>query len=175
MGMDDGTTWLLPEEVARLLLFTSSSVESISATVPATVLSWHPGPEEWCISEVLGHLIETERRGFAGRIRILLEQEAPELQTWDQVAVAGARSDCERPFEELLAEFQRMRDESVELVNRLRAEDLARGGRHVTVGYITVGELLQEWVYHDQNHLRQMLMNVQQYVWPAMGNTQRFY
>ena len=52
--------------------------------------------------------------------------------------------------------------------------DLARGGRHPEVGRLTIGDLLHEWVHHDRNHLRQILVNVQAYVWPAMGNAQRF-
>lgn len=39
---------------------------------------------------------------------------------------------------------------------------------------LRVRDLLQEWVHHDRNHVRQALANVQAYVWPAMGNTQRF-
>jgi hypothetical protein len=37
-----------------------------------------------------------------------------------------------------------------------------------------VDELLNEWVHHDRNHARQILANVQAYVWPHMGATQRF-
>jgi len=39
---------------------------------------------------------------------------------------------------------------------------------------VTIGELLQEWVFHDRNHLRQVLLSAQARVWPAMGNTRRF-
>ena len=36
------------------------------------------------------------------------------------------------------------------------------------------GDLIHEWVHHDRNHVRQVLANVQGYVWPAMGNAQKF-
>jgi len=42
------------------------------------------------------------------------------------------------------------------------------------VGELTVADLLQEWVFHDRNHLKQILSNVQAYVWPHMGNAQKF-
>jgi hypothetical protein len=42
------------------------------------------------------------------------------------------------------------------------------------VGFLTVGDLLHEWVHHDRNHIRQMLANVQACAWPHMGNAQRF-
>jgi hypothetical protein len=54
------------------------------------------------------------------------------------------------------------------------AADLDRAGQHPTVGLLRVRDLLQEWVHHDRNHVRQALANVQAYVWPAMGNSQKF-
>ena len=123
---------------------------------------------------MLGHLIEAERRGFAGRIRIILAGDTPALEAWDQDAVARARRDCERQWEALLAEFAALREDSATLVRGLGAAELARGGRHPKVGLLRVGDLLHEWVHHDRNHLRQILANVQGYVWPHMGNAQRF-
>jgi len=63
---------------------------------------------------------------------------------------------------------------SVALAETLTAADLTRGGDHPEVGFLTVNDLLHEWIHHDANHLRQMLANVQAYTWPAMGNAQRF-
>jgi hypothetical protein len=33
---------------------------------------------------------------------------------------------------------------------------------------------VQEWVFHDRNHIRQLLANAQARIWPAMGGTRRF-
>ncbi|PYO50576.1 MAG: hypothetical protein DMD84_15360, partial [Candidatus Rokuibacteriota bacterium] len=60
------------------------------------------------------------------------------------------------------------------LVRGLREPDLDRGGQHPKVGFLRVRDLLQEWVHHDRNHIRQALANAQAYVWPAMGNSQKF-
>jgi len=123
---------------------------------------------------VLGHLIESERRGFAGRIRLILAKAEPDLEGWEQGEVARARRDCERPGVALTAEFDALRRDSVALVAGLRAADLARGGQHRKVGHLRVSDLLHEWVHHDRNHLRQMLANVQAAAWPHMGNARRF-
>ena len=56
----------------------------------------------------------------------------------------------------------------------LAAADLTRGGQHPKVGFLTVADLLHEWVFHDRNHIRQMLANVQAFAWPHMGNARRF-
>jgi len=172
--MTDDARPLTPVEVARLLEGAATAMRAELAGLPDDVLAWHPAPGEWCAKEVLGHLIESERRGFAGRIRIILAGDEPSLENWNQVEVAGARRDCERPAAALIAEFDALRRDSVTLVAGLRAADLERGGRHPKVGRLTVGDLLHEWVHHDRNHLRQTLANTQAAAWPYMGNARRF-
>jgi hypothetical protein len=169
-----GDARLSPAEVAALLPATIALLRAEVGGLPERVLAWHPAPGEWCVKDVLGHLIEAERRGFAGRIRIILGADTPALEGWDPPAVAAARNDCDRPAGALLDELASMREESATLVGRLLAADLDRAGLHPKVGRLSVRDLLQEWVHHDRNHVRQALANVQAYVWPAMGNSQKF-
>ncbi len=172
--MNDAPTPLTPAAVAAFLRATVPTLTAEVDALSAEALAWHPATGEWCVKEVLGHLIETERRGFAGRIRIILAGQEPRLESWDQTAVAAARRDCERDGRELLGELATMRQDSARLVEGLRAADLARGGHHPTVGHLTVADLLNEWIHHDRNHVRQILANVQAYVWPHMGNARKF-
>jgi DinB superfamily len=172
--MTDRSRALTPPETAELLRAAAASIRAEVSALPAPLLEWHPAAGEWCIKEVLGHLSEAERRGFAGRIRIILNENEPTFQTWDQDEVARARKDCERDAAALLTEFMGLREEGAVLAAGLTAADLARGGHHPKVGYLTVGDLLHEWVHHDRNHLRQMMANVQALAWPYMGNAQRF-
>jgi hypothetical protein len=165
---------LTPAEVAALLPATVAQLRIELGAIPERVLAWHPAPGEWCVKEVLGHLIEAEQRGFAGRIRIILGADTPALERWDPPEVARARGDCGKPAAALLDELARLREDSASLVGRLIAAELDRAGQHPTVGLLRVRDLLQEWVHHDRNHVRQALANVQAYVWPAMGNSQKF-
>jgi hypothetical protein len=163
-----------PDEIADLLDLSGRSLAGTLRALSPEVASWHPGEGEWCVNECVGHVIEAEKHGFARRIRIILGADNPRLATWNQEAVERARRDCERKPDELLAEFEPLRSDSVELVRSLRPEQLARPGSHPEVGPLTVGDLLHEWVHHDGNHLRQALANVQAYMWPQMGNARRF-
>jgi len=165
---------LAPAVVAGLLRSAVTTLRAELTPLPEPVLTYHPAPGEWCAQEVVGHLIEAERRGFAGRIRIILAEETPRLQAWDQDEVARARHDCARDVKTLLDELAELRDDSVALVTGLRRDDLRRAGEHPKVGRLCVADLLQEWVHHDRNHLRQILANVQAWAWPHMGNAQRF-
>jgi hypothetical protein len=165
---------LSPVAVASMLRGAAATFAAEVRSLPEPLLRWRPAVGEWCVKEVLGHIIEAERRGFAGRIRIILASAGPALERWDQNAVAAARKDDERDAEALVAELLQMREDSAALVARLRPEDLARAGLHPVVGELTVADLLQEWVHHDRNHLKQMMANVQAYAWPHMGNAQKF-
>jgi hypothetical protein len=171
--MDDQAV-LTPIEVAACLDGALTVLTAELGALPERVVGWHPAAGEWCAKEVVGHLIEAERRGFAGRIRIVLGADRPALQTWDQNDIARARRDCARPMATLLDELAGLRRDSAALVRGLREPDLDRGGDHPKVGFLRVRDLLQEWVHHDRNHIRQALANVQAYVWPAMGNSQKF-
>ena len=168
------TSPLGPREVANVLRAALLAVRMEFVGLPAPVLRWHPAPGEWCILGVVGHLIEAEERGFAGRVRTVLAEADPEFRTWDQDAVARERRDCERDPAGILAEWTRLREASAALVETLRPGDLSRAGRHPQVGRLSIADLLAEWVHHDRNHQRQILANAQAYVWPHMGNARRF-
>ena len=163
----------------------ASLLAASAATVVAELLAlgaeagWRPEPGEWSANECVGHLIEAERRGFAGRIRRILADAPPgrpvPLEGWDPPAVAAARRDRPaRSGAELAAEFDALRREGVALVRGLRPADLELAGSHPEVGLLRVDELLGEWVHHDRNHIRQMLAVTQARVWAQMGNARRF-
>jgi hypothetical protein len=171
--MEEPTPLTVPE-IARLLRSSTTAIDAEVQAASPDVVGWHPAPSEWCVKEVLGHLIEADRRGFAGRIQVLLDGENPELVGWDQEEVATGRRDCERDARELLREFLGQRERGLRVLDGLAPADLARSGRHPRVGELSVGDVVSEWVHHDRNHLKQILSNVQAYVWPQMGAAQGF-
>jgi hypothetical protein len=167
------TTELTPEQVAGYLIASSALIESEFRALGDDA-GWHPAPGEWCARAVVGHLIEAEKRGFAGRIRIILAEDHPKLQAWDQVGVEKQRNDCARLTDSVWMEFMGLRHDSVTLVHSLKSADLDRAGVHPKVGELTVRWLLHEWISHDRNHTKQMLSIAQERVWPHMGNSQLF-
>jgi hypothetical protein len=168
----------LPPAVVADLLEASATVVVAELAALGAESGWRPVPGEWSANECVGHLIEAERRGFAGRIRAILAADRldipADLEAWDPPAVAEARRDHLRPGAELAAEFADLRRDGVALARSLRAEDLSRVGLHPDVGELRVDELLGEWVHHDRNHVRQMLAVTQERVWGQMGNARRF-
>lgn len=172
--MSAQTDALTPAQVAPLLRAAMDGIRAEVSAAPLAALRWRPAPREWCVLEVIGHLIEAEQRGFAGRIRQILERPGLALSAWDQEAVAAARRDHEREPSGLLDDFAALRASAIDLVSALGTSDLAKDGAHPSVGRLRVADLLHEWVHHDRNHFRQMLANLQGSVWPHMGNARRF-
>jgi hypothetical protein len=172
--MTDDAPRLDPARMADLVAATADIVGAELRALGEAGSRWRPGPAEWCANEVVGHLIEADRRGFAGRIRTLLAEDDQAFEGWDQPAVAAARGDCAKPFEALLAEFLPYRADGVALLRSLAAEDLTRSGLHAKVGRLSVGDIAAEWVHHDRNHVRQILAIGQSWAWPSMGNARRF-
>jgi len=158
-----------PQEVAARIDAAGTAIEAELGTMSDNLASWHPAEGEWCVKEVLAHLTLSESHGFAGRIAQILAADEPRLKATGPAAPA-----CGADLADMLARFREQRVKSVELVSRLEPADLARAGIHERIGRLTVDELLHEWVHHDRAHLRQILGNVQAYVWPEMGGTQAF-
>lgn len=168
-------TALTPTEVADMLRIAPAMLQSELSALPARLLGWHPKAEEWCIKQILGHLIYAEEIGFAGRIRLIIASEDPQLDASAPTEAALRRNDCERDAAELLEAFALLRSESCALVADLGSADLQRGGRHPAVGTLRVNDLLHEWVYHDRDHIMQIMSNIQAYTWYYLGSLQKFY
>ena len=175
--MSDTISEPLPPAVIADLLAASATTVLAEMDARGGESGWRPAQGEWSANECVGHLIEAERRGFAGRIRQILAaapDEPARLESWDPPAVAEARHDNERRGTELVIEFVALRADSVTLVRSLGPDDLTRMGLHPDVGPLRVQELLGEWVHHDRNHIRQLLAVTQRRVWAQMGNARRF-
>jgi hypothetical protein len=160
--------------IANLLAATGDHLRVELAALGEEGASFHPAAGEWCTKEVIGHLIEADRRGFAGRVEQILAADRPSLRVWDQAGVAAARSDCERPVGEVLDEFAAGRRAGLLLLERLAVDDLGRVGIHPEVGEMTVSDVLHEWPFHDRDHLKQMLANTRAWLWPDLGSARRF-
>jgi hypothetical protein len=167
-----GTRELTTEQVADYLAATCALVEA-ELDALGDDSGWHFDPNEWCANQVVGHLVEADKRGFAGRIREILAGQ-PRTNSWDQGAVAKERNDCARLGQSLWMEFMGARSDSITLVRSLRPGDLDKGIEHPKVGRLAVRDLLHEWIHHDRNHTKQLLAIAQERVWPHMGNAQKF-
>lgn len=157
-----------------LVTATSEHLRSELTALDEAGASFHPGPDEWCAKEVVGHIVEADRRGFAGRIRSILADPGLDLNAWDQVGVAASREDCGRPWSEVLSEFEKVRGNALGVFDELGEADLHLAGLHPLVGHLEISDILHEWPFHDREHLKQLLDNTRAMLWSDLGAAQQF-
>lgn len=115
------------------------------------------GPDTWSPYGIVGHLVHGERTDWIPRARIILARGANRrFQPFDRTA--QLREDQNRPLDELLDDFVRLRAESLDALRGWRLTDaqLALEGEHPELGTVTLRQLLATWVAHDLGHIAQV-------------------
>ena len=126
------------------------------------------GPDTWSPRQVVGHLINGERTDWIPRARIILKQaKYRKFDPFDRFA----ELDSGRPLTDLLAEFDRLRAESVATLRgwNLKEKDLALTGEHPEFGTVTMRQLLSTWVVHDLSHIAQITRTMARAYTSAVG------
>jgi hypothetical protein len=151
-------------------------IEKIVWNASDEQLHWKPALERWSISEVLAHLAEVEVVGFRDRIQKMLEQKNPQLDAYDQNAAYASGRYSAVKARENLKKFCHERDRSLSALRYVPPGVLARPGQHAKIGPITVGQLMNEWAFHDLGHIRQIAeLYRSRAFFPYMGSFQQFY
>lgn len=145
------------QEALTLLGRTPATLSSLLADLPP---AWHHsdyGSGTFSPFDVVGHLITGERTDWLPRIRtILLHGEHVPFSPYDRYAQFEASEG--KSMHDLLRTFTTLRAANlreVEAMN-LSPADLARTGRHPSLGMVTLENLLATWVVHDINHTAQI-------------------
>ena len=157
-----------------VLTQTPGILSGLLAAATREQMDWKPAPDRWSITMVLAHLADVEVEGFRNRFRAMIEQEAPLLPDYDQLALFRSGVAFDAPQQ--LAAFVARREETLVLLKGLPEQALERSGRHEELGTITVGHLLNEFALHDLGHIRQVaeLYRARAF-YPNIGPFQRYY
>jgi hypothetical protein len=140
-------TTVLPE-VGAILTTTPPRWLALTDGMTLEALTRPPVEGEWSAVACLRHLLDTERSVFPVRVRAFLA--GADFPAFDP-NTEGSPDGGESP-RDLAAEFARLRAGSLALIDKLRADDLARTAHHPELGPVTLGEMLHEWAAHDLNH-----------------------
>ncbi len=160
------------DEIAATISSTPKVLRSLLAPFDDESLCLRPEPREWSVREVIGHLIATDTGAFADRIAAILTG-VPEIAGFDPWAAIDARDFTDGSLDDLLDEFESGRVRAVEFVRSLSEVDLTRNASHGDRGTFTAADFVHEWPYHDQEHLRQILANLQLRYLPHLTDTMR--
>jgi len=142
-------------EIIKTLRATPVVLRALVDGVDDAQLRRRPAPGEWAIIEVVGHLADTEERALA-RVRRILAEEDPELEPFDQEALAEERHYLELDLEEELARLDELRRQHLAELEALDGSGWARTGRHGEHGVMSV-ELYETHVAAEEvDHLAQI-------------------
>ncbi len=160
------------DEIAATLDSLPTALGILLAPHDAETLAARPEPGEWCVLEVIGHLITCDRGAFRDRIE-MIAGGAGEVPRFDAGAALEARAPMNATVGELLDELAVVRAESVEFVRSLSMADLTATAPYGDHGTFAAADFVLEWPYHDQDHIRQILDAVQRHYLPHMTDTMR--
>jgi hypothetical protein len=162
--------------VFKQLEATPDLLRTIIGTLSEEEATWKPAPQRFCIAEVMAHVCEVETQVFRARLARMVNEDRPQLDAYDQEAIGAAGGYAGRNVHESLAAFRQHRLDNLAYMRNLPAATEVRVGLHAELGPITVGQLLNEWAFHDLGHIRQMAELLRAYrYYPNLGGFQKYY
>jgi DinB family protein len=145
------------EQTVALLTRTPAALNALLRDLPEQWTHRNEGEGTWTVFDVVGHLIHGECSDWIPRVKTILEfGESRAFTPFDREG--HAREIQSKSLPQLLDDFARVRAENLDKLRGLgiRTEDLARRGRHPSLGVVTLGNLLATWAAHDLTHLHQI-------------------
>ena len=112
-------------------------------------------PGKWSVIEVIQHLADSDLV-FAYRLRMVLTEDSPPLQGWDQDAWARTLHYVDVPLGVALDQLRALRTANLHVIRGLSPAQLERVGLHSERGPESAGFLLRLMGAHDLVHRRQI-------------------
>ncbi len=132
-----------------------AALRSELAGLPEATLARRASETEWSIKEIVGHLRD-HAQFLHRRLYMMIKLEEPLLEAYDQEALVREGNSQAVPIEQLLAEFSAQRAETIDMLSELVHWNWARTGRHAELGRISIRQLVDRAVAHDDAHLAQI-------------------
>lgn len=145
------------QDTISLLTRTPAALNALLRDLPESWTLRNEGEKTWTVFDVVAHLIHGEHTDWMPRAkRILQSGETKPFDPFDRQGHVQESKD--KSLGQLLDEFAQLRSENLAELRamNLRAEDLAKRGRHPALGAVTLSQLLATWAAHDLTHLHQI-------------------
>lgn len=146
-------------ELTKHLDAAEKSPRQIAAAVsglPDKTLRYKPAPDKWCILEILAHLADMEIL-YAYRMRQMLADKKPVLAAIDQDDWARNLHYMEESPAELVALYGLNRYHNLQILRRLKLEDLEKSAYHPELKKdVALAKYVEMMGGHGANHLQQI-------------------
>ena len=119
------------------------------------------GADGWNTVQVIGHLFDAEEVFFR-RARLMVEEDNPNLPSFDHERIVAERGYATRNLREVLDAYIGLRGEFLTWLQARSDEDWAQTGIHPEAGMVTVMEQALQTADHDVNHMEQIVQILKQ-------------
>ena len=134
---------------------TVGKLQRLLKRVPASRLKKQPASDKWSVSEILGHLSESEIV-FGYRIRMILGSNGTPIQAFDQNKWHENAGYLARNLKMAFELFRIVRESNVALLKSMTKEQWDFHGNHQERGHETISRMVELYAGHDVNHVKQI-------------------
>jgi hypothetical protein len=148
------------EQIAAAYEAATKEFLSIAISVPDNKLDVNDG-QNWSSRQVIHHCADSEAQSYA-RLRRLVAEPNPVIQGYDENlwAMDATLGYTELPIENSLAVFAAVRAASLDIIRRLKPEQLELKGTHTEAGEYSLKRWLETYTRHANNHADQIKQNL---------------
>lgn len=116
-------------------------------------------PEDWSPRQIVHHMADSEAQSYARLRRLIAEPTGSLIQGYDEGRWAenSTLGYAELPIENSIAVFKAVRAASLDILKRMKLEDLERSGVHTDSGHYTMMNWLRAYTKHPRAHANQMM------------------
>lgn len=134
---------------------TPAALHALLAGLADDVAS-RPADGDWSPRDVVVHLTSLDPFSMVGRVRAILDQDAPIIPDLDEQEVLERSGLRDRPLGDVLDQMARQRADALVWLRALTPAQLARAGRHSAAGPLSAGDIIHHKAWHDLQHIQQI-------------------
>ena len=142
---------IIDELANNMLVF-----ETLFTNIPDEQVKWKPQPDKWSLLEIICHLHDEECEDFRMRVKQTLKDPSTPPPSIDPVAWVSERNYYEQDFETVKTKFLQERSASLQWLRSLQNPNWENTWQHPSLGPLSAGLFLHNWLAHDYLHIRQI-------------------
>lgn len=143
-------------DLAASLAAAAGRLRAVTAGLDEAQRRHRPAPGEWCLNEIMAHLLHVETELFLPRLRRIASEEDPVLPTFSPETWTRERDHGLDAFDTSLAAFQRARLETIAFLRGLPTDAGERRAVSGFFGPLTLQQHATHIADHDVEHLAQV-------------------
>jgi hypothetical protein len=143
-----------------VLKSTPAVLDTFGREIPVERWGLSPKPGEWCFTEIICHLRDSDLEINLPRISKIRSEVNAFIPAINADEWSTVRGYCSENGSEAINGFNRARLELIHILQSLSAEDWNRLARHAIFGPSTLKELISFAATHDRTHVQQALQTL---------------